>query len=192
MELVLASSSPRRQELLQAAGIPFTVYAANVPEELRKGEAPQAFAERLAYEKADAVWQQHPDSLVLGADTIVVVDKHVLGKPAGTNDAKRMLEMISGRTHKVMTGVCLLGTGMRKIATASTQVRFAAMSAGEIDDYIATGEPMDKAGAYGIQGVASRWVPWIGGDYTNVVGLPVPLVYEMLRQSKFPFDPSLA
>lgn len=181
MSLILASSSPRRQELLRAAEIPFTVKSSNIPEQLRDGEAPEAFCERLAFEKADAVWQASPNACVLGADTIVVVDHHILGKPANADDARRMLRLISGRAHQVMTGVCLLGPGFRDIRHETTKVFFDSIPDHEVEFYIQHGEPMDRAGAYAIQGIASRWIPRIEGCYFNVVGLPVPLVYRMLR-----------
>ena len=181
MPLILASSSPRRQELLRAAEIPFTVQPANIPEEIRECESPREFAERLALEKAEAVWRNARGSLVLGADTIVVVDGHVLGKPADATDARRMLRMISGRSHQVMTGVCLLGHGIRDIRAEVTQVFVTDIPENEIEYYVVHGEPMDKAGAYAIQGIASRWIPRIEGCYFNVVGLPIPLVYLMLR-----------
>jgi septum formation protein len=183
MPLILASSSPRRQELLRAAEIPFTVRSANIPEDLRDGESPRDFCERLAFEKAHAIWKTAPDSLVLGADTIVVVDEHVLGKPVDADDARRMLQMISGRSHQVMTGVCLLGPGVRDIRTEMTQVFVIDIPANEIEYYVSHGEPMDKAGAYAIQGIASRWIPRIEGCYFNVVGLPIPLIYLMLRSN---------
>ena len=187
MKLVLASASPRRQELLKAAGIAFTVKPSHVPEEVRPGELPKAYSERLAFDKANAVWQSLPAetraaSLVLGADTIVIVDEHILEKPADNDDAKRMLRMLCGRTHQVMTTICLMGNEIRDLETAITQVHFVKITEPELDFYVSTGEHMDKAGAYAIQGVASRWIPWIDGDYTNVVGLPIPLVYEMLRK----------
>src|SRR4051812_2330501 len=175
MPLILASSSPRRQELLRAAEIPFTVEPANIPEDIRPGESPRAFCERLAFEKADAIAKKRPDSLVLGADTIVVVDEHILGKPADSADAHRMLHLISGRAHQVMTGVCLLGAGVRDVRTEITEVFVSDIPDQEIDFYVAHHEPMDKAGAYAIQGIASRWIPRIDGCYFNVVGLPVPL-----------------
>jgi len=184
MELILASSSPRRQELLRAAGISFTVQPANVPEEPRIGEAPTAFSERLALEKASAVWNKLPansEKLVFGADTIVVVDEHILGKPADPEDAVRMLRMISGRTHLVTTSVCLMGNGRSDVRSETTTVYVDPIPDNEIADYVASGEPMDKAGAYAIQGMASRWIPRIEGDYSNVVGLPIALVYRMLN-----------
>ncbi len=190
MRLILASASPRRQELLRAAGIPFTVQPAPIPEEPKPGEAPTEFSERLAYEKARVVWDQLPapektkPTLVLGADTIVVVDQHLLGKPADADDAARMLRLISGRTHEVTTSVCLLGDGVEDVRSETTLVTVGEISEQEVRDYVASGEPMDKAGAYAIQGVASRWIPRIQGCYFNVVGLPVPLLYRMLQRAE--------
>jgi len=182
-ELVLASSSPRRQQLLSAAGISFRVQAANVPEEIKLGESPRQFSERLAHEKAEAIAKLLPASFVLGADTIVVVDEQVLGKPVDADDARRMLRLLSGRRHQVLTSVCLLGDGVRDVRTELTEVHFVEVTDREIAEYITTGEPMDKAGAYGIQGIASRWIPRIEGCYFNVVGLPVALVYQMLKRA---------
>jgi septum formation protein len=181
--IVLASASPRRQELLRNAGIPFTVQPAEIDETPLAGEAARDCAERLAREKALAVFQNRPQEWVLGADTIVVVDDVILGKPRDADDAARMLRLLSGRTHAVITGVCLVGPVASRTTTTSetTLVTFCDLSEDEIRDYIATGEPMDKAGAYAIQGIASRWIPRIEGDYSNVVGLPVALVYAMLR-----------
>jgi septum formation protein len=189
--LVLASASPRRQELLRAAGISFVVQPANVDETLTPGESPREFAERLAREKALCVWRARPQDVVLGADTIVVVGEAILGKPVDAADAVRMLRMLSGRDHQVMTAVCIVrpgasgpGQGASEIirtAVETTRVTMSELSDGEIRDYVATGEPMDKAGAYAIQGMAARWIPRIEGDYSNVVGLPVALVYRMLR-----------
>jgi len=189
--LVLASASPRRQELLLAAGIAFTVQPADIDETPLRDESPRECAERLAREKALAVFQSHPQDYVLGADTIVVIEKQILGKPRDASDAMRMLRLLAGRTHAVITGVCVVepvGSGQgsvgSKINAASeiTLVTFCDLSDDEIRDYVSTGEPMDKAGAYAIQGIASRWIPRIEGDYSNVVGLPVALVYRMLRE----------
>ena len=197
--LVLASASPRRQELLRNAGIPFTVQSADIDETPRGGEPPRECAERLAREKALAVWRNRPRDLVLAADTIVVVDEIILGKPVNADDAARMLRLLSGRMHRVTTGVCLVGALASKAARPSderpkaekeelrttsetTLVSMSELSDAEIRGYVANGEPMDKAGAYAIQGMASRWIPRIEGDYSNVVGLPVALVYRMLRE----------
>jgi septum formation protein len=189
--LVLASASPRREELLRNAGIPFSVYPANISEIPRTGESPRDYAERLAREKAQTVFLRQPGKLVLGADTIVVVDGQILGKPCDEADAARMLRLLSGRTHQVITGVCLAGprTGNQKLETGFedtrseiTEVSMTTLTDDDIRSYIATEEPMDKAGAYAIQGIASRWIPRIEGDYFNVVGLPVALVYRMLQE----------
>jgi septum formation protein len=182
--LILASASPRRQELLRNAGIAFSVQAANINETPLAGESPRGCAERLAGEKALAVFQSRPQQWVLGADTIVVVGDAMLGKPRDADDAVRMLRMLSGRTHEVITGVCVVGPVASKsnVASETTLVTMCEVSDEEIREYVATGEPMDKAGAYAIQGMASRWIPRIEGDYSNVVGLPVALVYAMLRE----------
>ncbi len=190
MTIVLASASPRRQELLRNAGIPFTVQRASIDETPLAGESPRECAERLAREKALAVFQSNPQQYVLGADTIVVVDDIILGKPRDAEDAARMLRLLSGRTHAVITGVCVVGpvasqwsvASHTQTASETTLVTMGEISSDEIRDYIATGEPMDKAGAYAIQGVASRWIPRVEGDYSNVVGLPVALVYRLLRE----------
>jgi septum formation protein len=187
--LVLASSSPRRQELLRNTGIAFTVQPADIDEAPSPGEPPRSCAERLAREKALAVWRTRSQDRVLGADTIVVVDGAILGKPVDAVDAGRMLRLLSGRVHEVITGVCLIEAAAEdgekpqfKIASETTLVSMNSLSEEEIAAYIATGEPMDKAGAYAIQGIASRWIPRIEGDYANVVGLPVALVWRMLRE----------
>jgi len=186
--IILASASPRRAELLRSAAIPFTVDVADIAEDLHSGERPVQHAERLAREKVEVVAKRNPEKIVLGADTIVVVDDEILGKPRNAADADRMLRLLSGRSHQVITGVCLvsLKTGTRKLEAGSEQtiVHFTQLSEKDIADYIATGEPMDKAGAYAIQGIASRWISRIEGDYANVVGLPVALVWKMLQ--KFP------
>lgn len=195
--IVLASASPRRQELLRNAGIPFEAQPADVNETPLAGEPAQRCAERLAREKALKVWRSRPGEVVLGADTVVVVDETILGKPADANDAARMLRMLSGRQHQVITGVCVVrSAGSRtgqddwesetaeiRTAAETTLVEVSALSEQEIREYVATGEPMDKAGAYAIQGIASRWIPRIEGDYSNVVGLPIALVYRMLKSS---------
>jgi septum formation protein len=190
--LVLASASPRRQELLRNVSIPFVVQPTDIPEVPRSGEAPQSFAERMAREKALAVLRQRPGDYILGADTIVVVEAQILGKPRDGADAARMLSLLSGRTHQVITGICLIGPrlrtenrepkiGFEDVRSETTLVTMDTLSDDDINSYISTGEPMDKAGAYAIQGRASRWVYRIEGDYFNVVGLPVSLVYKMLR-----------
>ncbi|HZP25009.1 MAG TPA: Maf family protein [Terriglobales bacterium] len=182
--LILASASPRRAELLRSARIPFAVDPAHVPEQPVAGEAPLAYAQRLARDKARAVFARHREDVVLGADTVVVIDQHLLEKPTDAADAARMLGLLSGRTHQVITGVCLLATGFERTEAELTQVTFCQLSGEEIDAYIGSGEPMDKAGAYGIQGMASRWVMRIEGCYFNVVGLPVARVHRLLREAE--------
>ena len=203
--LVLASASPRRGELLRNAGITFVVQPAHVDERMMPGEAPEDYAKRLALEKARAVFIQRPQDTVLGADTIVLVDSTVLEKPRDKDDAKRMLALLAGRSHRVITGVCVikpvssfefrvssqeqsletrnpkLETSLEDVRAETTEVWMRDLSPDEIEGYVASGEPMDKAGAYAIQGIASRWIYKIAGCYFNVVGLPIPLVYRMLR-----------
>ena len=181
MSLILASASPRRAELLGNAGIAFTVEPAHVAEQAFPDEPPLQYAKRLARDKAQAIFERNSDNVVLGADTIVVADEHLLEKPQDEQDAARMLRLLSGRTHQVITGVCLLATEFEQTEVEITEVRFSPLSEREIANYIETREPMDRAGAYAIQGVASRWVERIDGCYFNVVGLPVPRVYRMLQ-----------
>lgn len=193
--LILASASPRRRELLTQAGFTFEVATADIPEVRQPGEDAIRFVTRLASEKAEAVVAAIPElpaaGLVLGADTVVVVDDEILGKPQNERDAARMLRLLSGRTHQVITGVSLMRgphvraasvqTTMRQSAAEVTFVRFTTLSDQEIEEYVATGEPLDKAGAYAIQGRAGRWVPRIQGCYFNVVGLPLALVSSMIE-----------
>lgn len=186
--LVLASQSPRRREILSAAGIDFVVRPAEVPEEHRAGESPYDYVRRLAEAKAAAAAASNGD-IVLGADTIVVVDSHILEKPKDASDARRMLEMLSGRDHEVITGICLRAQGRTVTDTASTRVHFTNLTPHEIDAYVASGEPFDKAGGYAIQGLASKFIDRIEGDYFNVVGLPVALVYRLLNQISAPSTP---
>jgi septum formation protein len=179
--LILASQSPRRRELLANAGFDFAVRARPVEEIRAYGESPVAYARRLAQAKAEAAWQG-TDEIVLGADTIVVLGEHVLEKPADAADAGAILQLLQGSDHIVITGICLRHTGGVIVDHSSTLVRFAPMNASEIAAYVASGEPMDKAGAYGIQGLASKFVERIDGCYFNVMGLPVSLVYRYLKQ----------
>jgi len=181
--LVLASASPRRQELLRDAGIAFEVHPAHITEDPLPDETAKDCAERLAREKALTVARARPKEVVLGADTVVVVAGQILGKPRDVADAARMLRLLSGCTHQVITGVCLVVGAQSSVASEATAVTMSQLSEKEIGDYIATGEPMDKAGAYAIQGIASRWIPRIEGDYNNVVGLPVALVSNMLEKA---------
>lgn len=167
--------------MLRAAGIPFEVHPAAVDESTRDGESPEAYVRRVASWKASAIARLHPHRIVLAADTSVVVDRQVLGKPTDESDAARMLRLLSGRAHEVVTGVALASGSSLDVRVDTTTVEFAALENAEISWYVSSGEPMDKAGAYGIQGLASRFVTRIEGSYSNVVGLPVALVYAMLR-----------
>ena len=179
--LVLASSSPRRAELLKAAGIAFVVRPVDVDERVRAGESPHDYVLRLATEKARALSVSAGD-VILAADTTVVVDGDILGKPVNAAEATSMLTRLSGRTHQVLTGVCVLSGEHVEAQVSVSEVEFQDMDEREIRWYVATGEPMDKAGAYGIQGLGSRFITRVRGSYTNVVGLPVAVVYEMLKR----------
>jgi septum formation protein len=188
--LVLASASPRRRELLTQAGFHFRVLPANIPEEVLPGEDPQTYVTRLALQKAQAIHRTlaptEPGVIVLGADTTVVIDDHILGKPADAPnpiaEATRMLRLLSGRTHRVMTGIALVSSTGSHSAAEITSVDFSPLTDSDIAAYIATGEPMDKAGAYAIQGLAARWIPSIQGCYFNVVGLPIAAVTQLIEQ----------
>lgn len=185
--LILASGSPRRRELLRNAGFTFEVIAPEVAEDNPGSEAPAKLVERLALDKAEAVagrFHRQDNVVVLGADTVVVVDSTLLGKPASPAEARQMLERLSGRTHEVITGVALVEpeTARRTVAHETTRVFFRPLELREIEDYVATGEPLDKAGAYAIQGGASRFVTRVEGCYFNVMGLPVALVDRLLRE----------
>ena len=187
--LVLASASPQRKRLLTQAGFTFEVHPAHLNEDLLPGEDPLAYVTRLAREKAEAVYRERSQSwtgdeplLVLGADTTVTLDGHILAKPENADDAMRMLRLLSGRTHRVMTGVAVASASGTQVATEVTAVSFLPLSEEEIAEYVATGEPMDKAGAYAIQGRAARWIPRIEGCYFNVVGLPLALVSRLIEQ----------
>src|SRR5258708_5831284 len=187
--IILASASPRRHELLSQAGVTFTATAAGVNEDLLPNEAAAAYVQRLAEEKAQATWNANRSGdtsdeplLVLGADTCVVCEGQILGKPTDTADARRMLELLSGRTHAVLTGVAVV-TGRKIVRDLEiTQVTFNCIDDAEIARYIASGEPLDKAGAYAIQGYAARWIPRIEGCYFNVMGLPIARTIALLAE----------
>jgi septum formation protein len=182
--LVLASQSPRRREILTSAGLEFTVRVVPVPEVREEGEAPEVYVRRLARAKAEASWNicaPGADEIVLGADTVVVLGTDVLEKPQDVADARRMLKLLSGREHVVISGICLRHAGGVVLDTVSTKVRFATLSDAEIERYANSGEPLDKAGAYAIQGLASKFVESIEGDFFNVVGLPISRVYRYLQ-----------
>jgi len=198
--LVLASSSPRRRELLTQAGYRFEVHPAHIPEDPLPDEDPLVYVTRLAREKAEAVFRElsgqtsflkvpldgQSPLVVLGADTTVALDNTILGKPENEADAARILRLLSGRTHRVITGVAVVTAQGVEVAAEATAVRFLTLSDAEIAAYVATGEPMDKAGAYAIQGRAARWIPRIEGCYFNVMGLPLALVCSMLDSCHLP------
>jgi septum formation protein len=194
--LILASASPRRRELLTQAGFTFQVHPAHILEDPNPDEDPIAYVVRMAREKAQTVFAEITKTAanekrasaapqVLGADTTVTLDNHILGKPEDSVDAARMLRLLSGRTHRVITGVAVVTAERTEVAAEVTGVTFRTLSEQDIADYVATGEPMDKAGAYAIQGRAARWIPRIQGDYFNVVGLPLALVATMLEGVRF-------
>lgn len=181
MKLILASGSPRRRELLAHITTAFEVVVSDVDEHIHEVLSPEEFVAALAERKALAVAEQHPDALVIGMDTVVVLGDEILGKPADEAEAIRMLTRLSGRSHRVLTAVYLCHPQGGQGFVSSTEVQFAPLSAEEIAAYVATGEPMDKAGAYGIQGLGSRFVAGIRGDYYTVMGLPVQKLYQLLR-----------
>lgn len=189
MRVVLASASPRRHELLGMIGIAHEVDPADIDESVREGESDTAYALRLAMEKGLTVAARHPDALVISADTIVVVDGRIFGKPVDEADARRMLRVLGGRTHVVRTAVAVvLGAGRRiESAVESTRVTFRALEDGEIAEYVATGEPMDKAGAYGIQGYGATIVERVDGDYFTVMGLALRRLVALLDRVGVPY-----
>lgn len=190
MRLILASASPRRAELLRSAGYEFDVHAVEIDERLQAGEAPGAYVERLAREKAARAVEELSsrafDVLVLGADTAVVIGDEILGKPLDVQDAARMLRRLSGRTHQVLTGVCLRTVERSASHVEISSVTFAPLSEDQIAWYVASGEGRDKAGGYAIQGLASRFIPRMEGSYANVVGLPIAVVDGLIDQLTTP------
>lgn len=189
--LILASASPRRRELLTQAALAFTVESADLNEDRLPDEAAAIYVQRLAVEKAQAIWNRHQASdtpgdplIVLGADTTVVSEGNILGKPGNAADARRMLQLLSGRTHAVLTGLAAVTRKGVISEVEITQVTFNVLKDAEIAEYIATGEPLDKAGAYAIQGYAARWIPRIEGCYFNVVGLPIARAIALLAEAK--------
>lgn len=184
--LILASASPRRRELLTQAGYVFDIEVADVDETPRANESPAAYVKRLAEEKARAILGRHPHSsmplVVLGADTTVVCDDEILAKPDDADHAIEMLRKLSGRTHEVLTGIAAATHARTISAVERTEVVFSEIPAAELDRYCATHEPLDKAGAYGIQGYAARWIPRIEGDYFNVMGLPIARVVKLIDE----------
>lgn len=179
-KLILASGSPRRAEILTSVGWEFTKHVADIDETEHDGEAPADYVFRLAREKAAAVADQYPCEFVLGADTTVVIDEQILGKPVDLDDARRMLTLLSGNWHEVLTGVAVVRDGDVTSGIQSTRVKFASMSEAEINFLAECGDPLDKAGAYAVQAQAALFIEGIEGDYWNVVGLPVSLVYRLV------------
>lgn len=185
MKFILASASPRRRELLASIGLDFDVEPSNVPEVHREGEAPEEYVARLSREKADALARRHPARWVIAADTTVLLGDELLEKPADAADAARMLAAIAGRTHVVYTGVTLdrRDNDYRETRVAESEVRMLPLTSQDIEWYIRTGEPLDKAGAYAVQGVGAMFIDSIHGSYTNVVGLPLATLFQMLRRA---------
>ncbi|MEO6259277.1 MAG: Maf family protein [Thermoanaerobaculia bacterium] len=185
MRFVLASQSPRRRELLESVGLPFDVVPSHVPEVHATGESPDAYVTRLSRDKARPISASHPDRWVIAADTIVMLGNELLEKPADEADARRMLSLIAGRTHVVHTGVTLQCAERDYLDTrvAQSEVQMLPLTADEVAWYAATGEPLDKAGAYAVQGVGSMFIQSVNGSYTNVVGLPLALLFEMLKRA---------
>ena len=185
MKFILASSSPRRRDLLTSIGLEFDVLPSNVPEVHRQGEAAEEYVARLSRDKANALAAQHPDRWVIAADTTVLLGDELLEKPVDAADAERMLATIAGKTHLVYTGVTLenVARGYRDTRVAESEVRMLPLSAEEIEWYVRTGEPLDKAGSYAVHGIASMFIEAIHGSYTNVVGLPLATLYQMLRKA---------
>jgi septum formation protein len=183
--LILASASPRRRELLASIGVRFDIIPSNVPEVRQAGEAPEEYVARLSREKAEAVAHAHESRWVIAADTTVLLGDELLEKPADTADARRMLATIAGRTHIVYSGVTLqrFDRNYRDTRVSESEVRMLPLNEQEIQWYVATGEPMDKAGAYAVQGIGAMFIDSIHGSYTNVVGLPLALLFQMLRKA---------
>jgi septum formation protein len=192
MRLILASASPRRAELLHSAGFEFDIDPANIEEGPRDGELPATYTLRVAREKAEQVASRHPEGevVVLGADTEVVIDRRILGKPSDHPDARRMLEILSGREHWVFTGLVLIGPTRRAEEVVSTRVSFSRLTGTEMDWYVSSGEPMGKAGAYAIQGLGARFIERIDGSWSNVVGLPLATIHRLLREVQWSVDPA--
>lgn len=185
MKFILASSSPRRRELLTSIGLDFDVRPSNVPEVHQEGEAPEEYVARLSRDKAYALAAQNPNDWVIAADTTVYLEEQLLEKPVDTADAERMLATIAGRTHIVYTGVTLenVSRDWRETRVAESEVRMLPLSKEDIAWYVKTGEPLDKAGAYAVQGVGAMFIESIHGSYTNVVGLPLATLFQMLRKA---------
>lgn len=180
--IVLASGSPRRAEIMNSVGWEFHKTVPDVDESVIDGESPEDYVQRLAGEKALAVAASHPGEIILAADTTVVLEGEIIGKPVDLDDARRMIEKLSGNWHEVLTGVAVARNGDEKIGLQRTRVKFAEMTDEEIDFLVEKGEPLDKAGAYAVQAQAALFIEGIEGDYWNVVGLPISLVYRLIRE----------
>lgn len=181
-DLILASSSPRRRDFMQKMGLKFIIAKPDADETVRTGEEPAVYVERMAYEKAHIIADLHPDDIVLAADTIVVCHDMIIGKPTDREDARRILRMLSGRTHEVMSAVCIVKGDKEELFTVTTKVTFASLTEELIDTYVASGECDDKSGAYAVQGVASMFVEKVEGSVSAVVGLPICQVREALAR----------
>ena len=179
-KIILASASPRRAEILRTVNWPFETLPLDIDETREAGENAATYVQRVAQAKAEAAAHRCPGATIVGADTVVVINEEMLGKPSDQDDARTMLRQLSGQWHQVLTGVAFIDGTASKVAYEVTEVKFAVMSPDEIDWYVSSGEPMDKAGAYAIQGLGARFIEGIRGDYFNVVGLPVRLLYELL------------
>lgn len=188
MDIILASKSPRRRELLRLIGLPFTAMESDVEENASELLAPDEYVKTLAFQKADAVFQKHPDACVIGSDTIVYLDGKIIGKPRSEEDAFRILKLLQGNRHLVYTGVSVITPDCSLSDAERTEVTFWPMTDEEIHWYMSTGEPFDKAGAYGVQGPGGVFVKEVSGNYFNVVGLPLPLLYHLLQKAGVLFD----
>ena len=183
MKIILASQSPRRREILELMALPFEVIESHVKEIPPEGATPEELVRALAEQKARAVFALHPQDCVIGADTVVDLDGRVLGKPHTPERAREYLHLLQGRSHIVYTGICVLTPGLRDVRSVRTDVTFRPMTDEEIDWYVGTGDPLDKAGSYGVQGPASLFVDHLEGNYFNIIGMPAPTLYEMLLQA---------
>jgi len=180
--LILASGSPRRAEILTFVGWEFTKQVPDIDETEMNGEAPDDYVLRLAKKKAELIAGKNPGSIILGADTTVVIDNRIIGKPTSHDDARKMIELLSGREHEVLTGVAIVNDGRTIGGLQRTRVKFAEMDEDEIEFLVAFGEPLDKAGGYAVQAQAALFIEYIDGDYWNVVGLPINLVYRLMKE----------
>lgn len=183
-KLVLASGSPRRAEIMRSVGWVFEKDVPDIDETERPGETPETYVQRLAREKAQVIAENHPKQIVLGADTTVVINGQIIGKPTDVLDARRMIAMLSGNWHEVLTGVAIVSHGQTSVDIQRTRVKFAPLSEREIDFLVEKGDPLDKAGAYAVQAQAALFIEAIDGDYWNVVGLPISLVYRMIAEAQ--------